>query len=396
MISTIWAVVRAVSAGPSVVDALRRYPYLIADSGFGDVARDLPAGSSGPAGRSAPANGQQKPPPAAGRPAERRGPLRHSEKKDEPPPPPPPEKPKKIEGMPDYSIQVDVPAGASAGHGDHQRRAVHLQLETREFPHVRRWRAAEPSATSLSRKRRSRPCCWSSLPLTNYSFMVDALNASYSFASTLKKDDWVAVISYDMRPQILADFTQDKQAGLRRAESVAHAGFLRDQSVRRLYDTLDRIDRIEGHKYIILISTGFDTFSKLNLDQIMKKIKATQDVTIFPDQRGMGSCGNTAKSRGMRRTRTELGIPVNQMDYLQADNEMQTFARLTGGRYYFPRFQAEFPEIFHDIAATFATSTNCLPSHQSQARWHLPQTESRSRGAGRRSAEEYEIRRAKT
>src|SRR5260370_41676297 len=47
---------------------------------------------------------------------------------------------------------------------------------------------------------------------TNYSFMVDALNASYSFANSLKKDDWVAVISYDMKPQILADFTQDKRA----------------------------------------------------------------------------------------------------------------------------------------------------------------------------------------
>ena len=38
------------------------------------------------------------------------------------------------------------------------------------------------------------------------------------------------------------------------------------------------------------------------------------------------------------------------MDYLQADNEMQTFARLTGGRFYQPRFQAEYPEIFHAIA----------------------------------------------
>jgi hypothetical protein len=44
-----------------------------------------------------------------------------------------------------------------------------------------------------------------------------------------------------------------------------------------------------------------------------------------------------------------MGIPVGQMDYLQADNEMNTFARLTGGRAYFPRFQAEFPEIFHEI-----------------------------------------------
>jgi VWFA-related protein len=109
------------------------------------------------------------------------------------------------------------------------------------------------------------------------------------------------------------------------------------------------LDSIEGKKFIILITTGVDTFSKLNLDQVMKKIKATKDVTIYPISVGWAlrnycevhSCGYT---HGM-------GIPVNQMDYLQADNEMNTFARMTGGRAYFPRFQAEFGEIFHDIGS---------------------------------------------
>ena len=45
----------------------------------------------------------------SGWPAERHGPYAIPKKKEEPPPPPPPAKPKKIEGMPDYSIQVDVP-----------------------------------------------------------------------------------------------------------------------------------------------------------------------------------------------------------------------------------------------------------------------------------------------
>ena len=44
-------------------------------------------------------------------------------------------------------------------------------------------------------------------------------------------------------------------------------------------------------------------------------------------------------------------IPVGNMDYLQADNEMKTFASLTGGRAYFPRFEGELPEIFHEIGA---------------------------------------------
>src|SRR5437879_5277375 len=52
---------------------------------------------------------QQEAPPEAGGPNSDTGPYAIPKKGEEPPPPPPPEKPKKIEGMPDYSIHVDVP-----------------------------------------------------------------------------------------------------------------------------------------------------------------------------------------------------------------------------------------------------------------------------------------------
>ena len=38
------------------------------------------------------------------------------------------------------------------------------------------------------------------------------------------------------------------------------------------------------------------------------------------------------------------------MDYLVADNEMKTFAQLTGGRWYSPRFTGDLPEIFSEVA----------------------------------------------
>src|SRR5215510_7099077 len=51
---------------------------------------------------------QQDTPPEAGGPQSDVGPYAIPKKKEEPPPPPP-TKPKKIEGMPDYSLKVDVP-----------------------------------------------------------------------------------------------------------------------------------------------------------------------------------------------------------------------------------------------------------------------------------------------
>ncbi len=38
-----------------------------------------------------------------------------------------------------------------------------------------------------------------------------------------------------------------------------------------------------------------------------------------------------------------------EIDYLQADNQMSTFARMTGGMSFFPRFAGEMPDIFHSI-----------------------------------------------
>jgi hypothetical protein len=40
---------------------------------------------------------------------------------------------------------------------------------------------------------------------------------------------------------------------------------------------------------------------------------------------------------------------MRDLDYLQADNEMKTFASITGGASYFPRFSAEMPDIFQEI-----------------------------------------------
>src|SRR5690242_15731854 len=45
-----------------------------------------------------------------------------------------------------------------------------------------------------------------------YQFAYDSLVASYTFAQGLKKDDWIALVTYDIRERILQDFTQDKNA----------------------------------------------------------------------------------------------------------------------------------------------------------------------------------------
>jgi VWFA-related protein len=305
---------------------------------------------AGALGQSPAQNGQQQaPPPEAGGPQTDVGPYAIPKKKEEPPPPPPPTKPKKIEGMPDYSIQVtaslvEVPVmvmTTKEGQFISSLKKENFRIyEDGVQQTISNFTVSEAPITALLLVEYA---------ATNYSFMIDALRASYSFAQSLKKDDWVAVAYYDMRPRILLDFTQDKTALLGALNQLLIPGFSETNLFDALYDSLDRLDRVEGHKYIILVSTGFDSFSRINLDQITKKIKTTKDVTIFPISIGW-ALRNWCEVRGCTHLTRSMGIPVTQLDYLQADNEMQTFARLTGGRFYQPRFEAEYPEIFKDIA----------------------------------------------
>ena len=72
---------------------------------------------------------------------------------------------------------------------------------------------------------------------TNYGFMIQALQASYAFANTLRKDDWIAVAYYDMQPHILVDFTQDKRAVYGALNQLRIPGFSETNLFDALYDT---------------------------------------------------------------------------------------------------------------------------------------------------------------
>jgi len=292
---------------------------------------------------------KQDVPAEAGGPSGNVGPYAIPKKNpDEAPPPPPPVTPKKVEDMPDYSLKVNVPLVN-----------VDVLVTTKDGQFVpglkqENFRIAEDGVPQTVKDFRVSQAPITAVLLvefasTSWPFLADALNASYAFAATLQKDDWVAVSYYDMQPHILTDFTQDKKAVFGALNQLRIPGFSETNEFDALYDTLDRLDRIEGKKYVILVSSGVDTFSKLTYDKILKKVKDTKDITIFPMSIGwyLREYCQTHYCTGMSHGMASMGI--HNIDYLQADNEMKTFAQMTGGRFYQPRFQAEFGEDFRDI-----------------------------------------------
>jgi VWFA-related protein len=162
------------------------------------------------------------------------------------------------------------------------------------------------------------------------------LQAAYGFVQTLKPQDYVAVIAYDMHPEILSDFSQDRRKTEEAMSRLRFPGFSESNLFDALVDTEERMKGIEGRKAILLLSTGVDTFSKLTFDKARKIIQEDAvPVYAIGLMQALRIMSNMSGSQ-------EIG-------FLQADNEMRTFAKETGGQSFFPRFTGEFPSIYSAI-----------------------------------------------
>ncbi len=310
-------------------------------------------GDPAPTSQTPQAQQQPKPPttddqstPEAGGPGGDNGSIAIPKKKEAEAPPPPPVEPR-VKNPPElsnYSLRVDVPiVNVDVGVILEKTHQFVPNLQQANF---RVWEDGTPQQiTSFQRIQAPiTAVLLTEFAATSYAFVYDMRNAAYAFAQQLKPDDYVAVITYDMHTQILTDFTQDKRVVAQSLNSLQLPTWRETNLFDAVYESLDRLSRVDGRKYLVLISSGRDTFSKINLDKVLAKIKATPNVTIFAV-----STGGAARIMGEARSGGSMGGQMREMDYLQADNQLRTFAHLTGGEAFFPRFEGEMPDIFHQI-----------------------------------------------
>jgi VWFA-related protein len=194
-----------------------------------------------------------------------------------------------------------------------------------------------------------------------FSYYAKAM--AYDFLHQLKPDDWIALVSFDMKTRIEADFTKNKNEVAQALQSMIFPGFSESNIFDALLETLDRLQEVKGKKSILLLGTGRDTFSRHTLDDTLKRLKQS-DVTIFTVVAGkdfieyLDARGAFGGSWG----------PAARMEYLQAENQMRAIAQLTGGRYWAPRFEGEWPGIFSDVAASLRNQYNLAYSPTNRTR----------------------------
>jgi VWFA-related protein len=114
-----------------------------------------------------------------------------------------------------------------------------------------------------------------------FALQLDALRSCFYFMHTLTPDDWTAVVLFDKRPRIIQDFTQDRTVLQNTLETMVVPLSREVNLFDALYDTLDRLQSVEGRKYIILLASGVDTFSRKILDEVYRKIQSAKGIAIY-------------------------------------------------------------------------------------------------------------------
>ncbi len=347
--SSSWATLRSVSILSLVVALVLVVPVAQGQSG-----------STPPSGQN---TGQQDPnkpkdqnsTPEAGGPQGDIGPIAVPKKKDEPPKKDDtPKGPKKIEGMPDFTLRVNAPL-VTVDVGVLNKNGGFIPgLKQENF---KIFEDGVPQTISSFNQTQAPITAVMLVEFANnqyfYDFAYDSIVASATFASSLKKEDWIALVSFDIKERILQDFTQDKQA-IRASIGMLQPGMAMSQETDlfdALYDTIDRLETVEGRKYIILVASGKDSFSKKNLDHVLKKIQASKDIVIYAVGTGQ-ALRNYAQAHGYMKYLCGFTSFNCDIEFVQADNQMKTFAKMTGGQFYAPLFQGSFRDAVVDIAQT--------------------------------------------
>jgi Ca-activated chloride channel homolog len=186
--------------------------------------------------------------------------------------------------------------------------------------------------------------------------------------------DFVSVIAYDLRPTPLTDFTNNPQ----RIQQVISL-LLHNQPAFRdsnLYDALKltlvggRADSVVlddskeaksdyagmvavpggRRKAVLVVASGLDTFSKINMDQA-RKIVQNSGIPLYIVGTGQLFVKKYGDNMDPGRGSSLGGIPIDRMTFTQADNTMRTFARESGGEFFPVTFEGELPNVLGTINA---------------------------------------------
>jgi Ca-activated chloride channel homolog len=173
------------------------------------------------------------------------------------------------------------------------------------------------------------------------------LRAAQEFLSGLSPDDRVAVVKYADSPQGLVDFTVNKQSVASAFDELGfNLGFGSLNLSASLSKVLDWLTSVRGKKTIVLLSTGVDTSSTKQIQDLLRRLQ-TSDVRILAVSL-IGDLRNPPPAAKKKSPPPKMAFTSQQFD--EADKLLRQIAQTTGGQAYFPVNSNELPAVFAQIA----------------------------------------------
>jgi len=175
------------------------------------------------------------------------------------------------------------------------------------------------------------------------------------FVNSLRENDWAALVAYDIRPTLITDFTKNKNLIFDGLKTLRNPTTSETGLFDAVYDTLQKLDKVDGKKAIFLLSTGLDTISRHTYGEALKKAQSS-DTMIY----GV-SMSQVYKLYYQNRLSQEANIEL-----LAADNQLTQLALATGGTTFLPRFDTEYPAMYEAMSNQLRNQYNLafIPTNQ--------------------------------
>jgi Ca-activated chloride channel homolog len=181
-----------------------------------------------------------------------------------------------------------------------------------------------------------------------YFLEASHLQAAHALLDGLSAGDRVAVVKYDQSPQALLDFTSDKSAAAAALGNVRYfLGFGNLNLSQSLSLVLNWLQKVEGKKTVVLLSTGFDTSSQSEAEAALGRLK-TGDVRLLAMSLS-GELRNPPTAKGKNKAPSEK-VAIAQQGFAEADQLLKAMTEATGGRVYFPNSAKDFAAAYAQIA----------------------------------------------
>jgi len=172
------------------------------------------------------------------------------------------------------------------------------------------------------------------------------LRAAFALLAGLSAGDQVAVVKYAARPEVISDFGADKQVA---AGALEHLNFNLGFGALNLSESiagvLDWLDKTQGKKTIVLLSSGVDTSAPEAAAALLQRLRVG-DVRVL----AVSVVGELRPSAPGKKKPPSSAAILSAQQFATADEELRQLAAATGGRAYFPLDAKGFVAAYAEIA----------------------------------------------